>query len=385
MTSIAREDARTTAVRHVYVHVPFCARRCSYCDFAIAVRRDVPVVEFLDALRAELLTRLGLTAQRDVIDTLYFGGGTPSHLGADGVTQLMALMQEFFALAPNAEVTLEANPDDVSLAATASWLRAGVTRVSLGAQSFDESVLQWMHRSHDASQIHTAVDVLRAAPFASWSFDLIFALPASLNRDWSRDLDLALRMQPPHLSLYGLTIEQGTPLGRWSERGEVEASDESAYEQEFLSADSRASAAGFDHYEVSNFAQPGHHARHNRSYWLGTPYLGFGPSAHGFDGQVRRWNRGAYAAWRDSAAAGVDPVAGSELIGATEGTIEAVYLGLRTSNGLTLHTASERACVAPWVEAKWAMLDGQRIVLTALGWLRLDSLAASLTRARELK
>jgi oxygen-independent coproporphyrinogen III oxidase len=385
MSSVAQARVSHSGVRHVYVHVPFCARRCSYCDFAIAVRRDVPVTEFLDSLRAELLARLGPPHSRDAIDTLYFGGGTPSHLGADGVTRVMALMREFFALAPDAEVTLEANPDDVSADAVAAWLRAGITRVSLGAQSFDDSVLQWMHRSHNASQIHAAVDVLRHASLASWSFDLIFALPASLNRDWSRDLDLALRMQPPHLSLYGLTVEKGTALGRWSERGEIEPNDEAAYEQEFLSADAHARASGFDHYEVSNFAQPGHHARHNRSYWLGTPYLGFGPSAHGFDGEVRRWNRGAYVAWRDAAAAGIDPVAGSEPIGDTEGTIERVYLGLRTNGGLILQSDAERSCVEPWAAAGWATIDGPRVTLTPLGWLRLDSLAASLTRARELK
>ena len=196
----------TTTFAHVYVHVPFCARRCSYCDFSIAVRRDVPVDEFLHALRGELRLRRGEIGARNDIETLYFGGGTPSHLGPDGVTRMMALMREHFRWGPDAEVTLEANPDDVTAAATAAWLRAGITRVSLGAQSFDANVLQWMHRTHGPAQIDAAVELLRDTPFSSWSFDLIFALPASLQRDWRRDLDLALAKRPPHLSLYGLTV-----------------------------------------------------------------------------------------------------------------------------------------------------------------------------------
>lgn len=371
--------------RHVYVHVPFCARRCSYCDFSIAVRRDVPVAEYLTALRREMAVRLaapagGRAVPRE-IDTLYFGGGTPSHLGADGVVQMMALMDEFFVLSPNAEVTLEANPDDVTAAAVAAWTRAGITRVSLGAQSFEPRVLEWMHRSHSAGQIDTAVELLRDAPLASWSFDLIFALPASLERNWDRDLELALAKQPPHLSLYGLTVEPGTPLGRWADRGEVISADEAEYEREFLSAHDGALRAGFDHYEVSNFAQPGHHAVHNRSYWQGVPYLGLGPAAHGFDGQTRRWNRAAYAAWRDAALAGEDPIGGAESIDEGAHQLETVYLGLRTTGGLPI-TSAVLGIVAPWVDAGWAVFDADRVRLTPLGWLRLDSLAGALTPVR---
>ena len=369
--------------RHVYVHVPFCARRCSYCDFAIAVRRDVPVADFLAALRAELRTRLGQpgtgTAPQ-VIETLYFGGGTPSHLGPEGVRAMLDLMREFFTWPADAEVTLEANPDDVTSLAVATWADAGVTRVSLGAQSFEPQVLAWMHRTHSSAQIDTAVELLRDAPFASWSFDLIFAVPASLARDWDRDLELALSMRPPHLSLYGLTVEPGTPLARWSQRGEIEATDERAYEREFLSAHAAAAAAGMDHYEVSNFARPGHHARHNRSYWRGVPYLGVGPSAHGFDGSTRRWNRAQYAAWHATVISGADPIAGSDLIGVAEHRTESVYLGLRTTAGLQLEPA-ELVVVARWIDEGWAVLHESRIVLTPLGWLRLDSLAGVLTAA----
>jgi oxygen-independent coproporphyrinogen-3 oxidase len=364
--------------RHVYVHVPFCARRCSYCDFAIAIRRDVPVSEFLAALHAELRLRLDASVTPRHIDTLYFGGGTPSHLGADGVERMMDLMREFFSWPADAEVTLEANPDDVTPLAATAWHAAGISRVSLGAQSFDPHVLEWMHRTHTSGQIDRAVDVLRETPFASWSFDLIFALPASLRRDWHKDLALALAKEPPHLSLYGLTVEHGTPLGKWAARGDVESADEATYEREFLDAHARAAAAGFDHYEVSNFALPGHQAQHNQSYWRGVPYLGFGPSAHGFDGETRRWNSAAYAAWQKHTSAGHDPVAGSEDIGSGEQELERVYLGLRTTSGLVLRE-EERPIVEPWIAAGWASLKGSRLVLTPLGWLRLDSLSAALT------
>ena len=371
----------TTAPRHVYVHVPFCARRCSYCDFSIAVRRDVPVSEYLDALRGELRLRLGNPDTPRDIDTLYFGGGTPSHLGSEGVTRMLALMREFFRWDSSAEITLEANPDDVSPSSAQAWCDAGITRVSLGAQSFDDGVLRWMHRTHGAAQIDRAVEVLQDTPFASWSFDLIFALPEALQRDWQRDLDLALGKRPPHLSLYGLTVEPGTPLARWAERGEVMATDESAYEREFLGAHAGALAAGFDHYEVSNFAQAGHHARHNRSYWSGVPYLGFGPAAHGFDGRTRRWNVAAYAAWQQAIGSGRDPEGGSETIGEGETRLEAVYLGLRTTAGL-LVDAEVLEQVSSWVAQGWASVQADRVVLTALGWLRLDSLAATLTPVR---
>ena len=367
----------TAHARHVYIHVPFCARRCSYCDFAIAVRRDVPRTEFLHALRSELFLRRESTT-RQHIDTLYFGGGTPSLLGADGIAQMLDVTREFFELTPVAEVTLEANPDDVTVTAAKAWNDAGVTRVSLGAQSFDNAVLAWMHRSHSAEQINSAVEIIRETAFSSWSFDLIFALPSSLRRDWTRDLDLALGKSPPHLSLYGLTIEAGTPLGKWSDRGEVAPADEVAYEAEFLSAHRGAALHGFEHYEVSNFAQPGHRSRHNQSYWSGAPYLGFGPSAHSFDGSNRRWNRAAYAAWRDHMVESQDPVAGSESIGSGERQLESVYLGLRTTKGLKVG-GEDLAAIRPWIEAGWAILEGDRVVLTPIGWLRLDSLAAALT------
>lgn len=359
------------------MHVPFCARRCSYCDFAIAVRREVPVVQYLDAITAEIVTRR-IGRSTGPFDSLYFGGGTPSKLGAGigKITKLISTAAER-PISALGEVTVEANPEDISPAVVAAWAEAGVSRVSLGVQSFDDSVLSWMHRTHSAAQVVDAVEILDGEGIADFSVDLIFSVPETLNRDWSRDLDLALALEPGHLSVYGLTIEPRTPLGRWTARGQAIESPEDRYEAEFLEADRRLVSAGFLHYEVSNYAKPGCEAVHNSSYWKGVPYLGLGPSAHGFDGERRRWNAREYARWCELVAAGADPIEGDEVIGPGQRAAERVYLGLRTTSGLEA-TEEEFLLASRWVEEGWAERVNHRLVLTPRGWLRLDALAVAL-------
>ena len=266
----------------------------------------MPTDEYVDALGREIAIRF---AGRDLweADTLYFGGGTPSRLGGDGVARMLDVVRERVTLAAEAEVTLEANPEDVTDDAVAAWRRAGVNRVSLGSQSFDDRVLAWMHRSHDAERITRAVEVVRGGGIENLSLDLIFALPTELDRDWERDVDRALALEPQHLSLYGLTVEPHTPLGRWRARGEVAESPEERYEAEFLHADRALTAAGFDHYEVSNFGLPGRHSRHNSAYWALVSYAGLGPSAHEFDGTTRRWNAPVYRDWARAVNDGAGP------------------------------------------------------------------------------
>lgn len=366
--------------RHVYVHVPFCGRRCSYCDFAIAVRPRVPTAEYVDCLRAELDLRFP-EPQAEPVDTVYLGGGTPSRLDAAGLETVLQAVAARFPPAPNAEVTVEANPEDVSSRAVDAWRAAGVNRVSLGAQSFETPVLEWMHRTHTAEAIGLAARALRDGGIENWSLDLIFALPPSLPRSWEADLERALALQPPHVSLYGLTIESATPLGRWRDRGNIVEAGEERYEREYLTAHRTLTAAGYEHYEVSNFARPAAASRHNRGYWTGASYVGLGPAAHGFDGTARRWNDPAYASWSRRVRAGLDPVAGSETLTEENRLAERVYLGLRTSAGLEI-AGREAALVALWRDAGWAMIDGSVLRLSAEGWLRLDSLAASLTDVR---
>lgn len=364
-------------VRHLYVHVPFCARRCTYCDFSIAVRRVVPVAEYVRALGRELE---GCNTSAWALDTVYLGGGTPSALGA-GVAKILDLLRESGArIAPDAEITVEANPDDVTPELAHAWAAAGVNRVSLGSQSFDERVLEWMHRTHAAGQVPRAFEVLRAAGIENLSLDLIFALPRSLARDWDKDLTAALALEPTHVSLYGLTIEPHTPLGRRAARGEVVEPDEDAYASDFLRAHERLAAAGFEHYEVSNFARAGFRSRHNSAYWRGVAYAALGPSAHRYDGETRSWNVAAYTEWRDRAIGGTSTTAGEERLDPANRAAERVYLGLRTSTGLVV-TDAELPLIRPWCDAGWATLNDRTVVLTPEGWLRLDLLAASLTAA----
>jgi oxygen-independent coproporphyrinogen III oxidase len=367
--------------RHVYVHVPFCARRCSYCDFSIAVRRVVPSGEYVAALARELELRFG---DRGIwsVDTLYFGGGTPSRLGSDGVRDLLETIRRRIELVPGAEVTLEANPEDITRDAARAWRDAGVNRLSIGAQSFHDDVLTWMHRTHDSAAIARAVEHARAAGIENYSLDLIFALPQGITRSWELDVERALELEPSHLSLYGLTVEPRTPLGRWHSRGDVTESPDERYEAEFLHAHGRLASAGFEHYEVSNFGKPGRHSRHNSAYWTGAAYAGLGPSAHEFDGTHRRWNVAAYAEWLRRVTACEDPLDESESLTGDNRVAEKVYLGLRTRRGLSV-AVPELARVKVWVDAGWATYDGNdRIALTPLGWLRLDALAADLTLVR---
>jgi oxygen-independent coproporphyrinogen-3 oxidase len=365
---------------HVYLHVPFCARRCSYCDFAIAVRRVVPSTAYVEAVLAEWAGRQADPAWSEAGDvrSVYFGGGTPSRLDPSGIGRLLDGIASARTLAAGAEVTLEANPDDVTPAAAAAWRDAGVSRVSLGVQSFDAGVLRWMHRTHSAEQVAPAVDILRAAGVEDLSLDLIFGLPAALARDWDRDLAAAFALAPDHLSLYGLTVEHHTPLGRWTARGEVVPVDEERYAAEYLAAGRALAAEGFDHYEVSNAAREGHRARHNSAYWRRAAFLGLGPSAHSGFGRTRRWNIREWAAYEHAITDGRDPVAGTEQLSDEAVALEEVYLGLRTSDGLPagrLDAGMARA----WTEAGWAERTERRIRLTLEGWLRLDALVGSAT------
>jgi oxygen-independent coproporphyrinogen-3 oxidase len=261
------------------------------------------------------------------------------------------------------------------------WIAAGINRVSLGVQSFDAGVLEWMHRSHEVADVQRAAAVLRDEGIDNWSLDLIYALPAEVARDWRRDLDAAVALAPTHISAYGLTVETGTPLARWAARGAVHEADEDRYAEDFLLAHALLERAGFTHYEVSNFATAGRIARHNSSYWRGVPYLGLGPGAHGFSGRVRRWNEREYVRWRERVGASTDPLGGAEELSAEQLALERVYVELRTTQGVVPQEGDDEV-LARWTEAGWgSMIDG-RYRLTPLGWLRLDALVTALTEHR---
>src|SRR5256712_3929160 len=357
-------------MRHLYVHVPFCQRRCSYCDFSIAVRKHIPARAYVDAVLGELAAVCPADPGREPgdfggesLDTLYLGGGTPSLLPPDAISALLTSLLDAFRATPSrdvVEVTLEANPQDVTLDHANAWRRAGINRVSLGAQSFDNRVLQWMHRSHDATRIGDAVRTLRAAGIANISLDLIFALPAELERDWARDLDLACSLLPAHLSLYGLTVEERTPLARWVSRGATAVPNDDRYAEEYLLAHRRLAACGYAFYEVSNAARDGHRSRHNSAYWSGRAYVGLGPAAHSFDGRARRWNTAAWEAYRRALAAGRSPVGSEEVLTDEQRELERLYLALRTDAGVSLSAYSAHRLTA-WVSAGGAAHRGEHV------------------------
>jgi oxygen-independent coproporphyrinogen-3 oxidase len=366
---------------HLYVHVPFCARRCSYCDFAIAVRREVPSSQFAELIEREWTEWQNHAAwdESPALDTIYFGGGTPSRLDPSAIARLLEAFQRNRPVISGAEVTLEANPDDVTRANADAWLSAGINRISLGAQSFDPSVLAWMHRTHDAVQIGVAVRTLREAGFTDVSLDLIYAVPQALGRDWTADLEQALVLAPTHLSLYGLTVEPATPLGKWTARGESLSLDDDHAALEYLAAHARLEAAGFEHYEVSNAGLPGHRARHNAAYWRRAPFIGLGPSAHSGFGSIRRWNVREWTEYRHRAELGEPLLLEQEALDDDQVNLEALYLGLRTSDGLPGEKVPPDV-TNRWIESGWAVVRESRVVLTPEGWLRLDALVASLSR-----
>ncbi len=365
---------------HVYVHIPFCARRCSYCDFAIAVRRRTPAREYLDAVLREWRSWLDhpAVAGSPETATIYLGGGTPSRLAPDVLAELVARIRSDRPAAGSAEVTLEANPDDVTPIAARGWLAGGINRVSLGAQSFSPAALGWMHRTHTADQIGRAVNSLRDAGAGNISLDLIYGLPDEVPRNWEADLDAALGLEPEHISLYGLTVEPRTPLARWTARGSAALPSEARAEEEYLRAHRRLAGAGYVHYEVSNAARPGFFSRHNQAYWERKPYLGLGPSAHSQLGTTRSWNLPAWEEYRRTVLAGGSPVQGSESLTPDQVGLEELYLSLRTLKGVP-ELRLDPTLTAQWVAAGWAVRESGRVRLTVLGWLRLDPLVAGVT------
>jgi oxygen-independent coproporphyrinogen-3 oxidase len=365
---------------HLYIHVPFCARRCSYCDFAIAVRRDVPSDRFAELILREWAGWQSHPAWVDSprVSTLYFGGGTPSRLAPGAIGRMIDQVWTDRGIESGAEITLEANPDDVTADAAGAWRAAGINRISLGAQSFDPGVLRWMHRTHDAGQIGRAVETLRAAGIAGLSLDLIFGLPALLERDWSADLEQAVALEPDHLSLYGLTVEERTPLARWAARGAVTPVDDDRYAAEFLAGHERLSAAGYEHYEVSNYARLGRRARHNSAYWRRAPYVGLGPSAHSAWRGGRRWNQREWAEYERRLGEGGSVVEGEERLEPAGVRLEELYLGLRTTDGLSAERIPPDVAER-WTGSGWAEVAEGRLHLTPEGWLRLDGLVASLS------
>ena len=374
-----------SATSSVYVHAPFCARRCTYCDFAVTVDRGGGHGVWLSAISAEWeqVRREGLFSFPEPLETLYVGGGTPSLLGARAMDGLASAIGPRLVSHPSLEWTAEANPESFTSDVARAWRTAGVNRVSLGVQSFHEPSLRWMGRLHGATGAADAVRNARRAGFGNVSADLVFGLPGRLGRDWSDDLGRALDLGVEHMSLYGLTVEPRTPLGRAVAGGSERVASEDRYRDEYLEAVERLTGAGYLHYEVSSFALPGRTSRHNEVYWSGRSYLGLGNGAHSFRKPLRRWNLRDWEEYSTSVVKGDSAIAGHEVLDPAALRLERIWLGLRRRGGVSVASIPARAVAVTerWMGRGWARAEAGRVRLTVEGWLLLDALAIELDEA----
>jgi oxygen-independent coproporphyrinogen-3 oxidase len=321
----------------VYVHLPFCPYICPYCDFAKWAWDDARAARYLDALRAELAAAPDVQAR-----TLFFGGGTPSMYGPDVIGSLVGGVRARFALPRDAEVTIEANPDPSLAARIPGLYAAGVNRLSIGVQSFDPRELRVLGRRHTAADVAAAVRAARVAGFRNLSIDLIFGVPGQTEETWAATLDAAVALESEHVSCYGLTIEEGTPYATWFARDPSAFPDDSREARMYAIAIDRLRTAGFEHYEISNWAKPGYRSQHNAIYWANEPYLGLGVGAASYLGGVRSTHTRDLEAYCDAARAG-GPIPGeSERLEGAAQAGEAIMLALRTAEGVDSRRFRER-------------------------------------------
>lgn len=368
----------------IYIHIPFCKQACRYCDFHFSTN-----TEYLDQMIQMIGKEIKLRANylKGVsVETIYFGGGTPSLLPSRWIGYLLRNIYETFDLDLK-EVTLEANPDDLSEENLSAWKELGINRLSLGIQSFDEEVLRFYNRAHTAEESHLAIEKARSAGFSKFSMDLIYGFPSSNHDTWTKDLNLALAQNPGHLSCYGLTIEPKTALGHWTEKGKFTPAPEDFVAEQFEILQDLTEQAGYEQYEISNFSLPGHRALHNTSYWLGKPYLGLGPGAHSFDGQNRGENPRNNPSYirllqEDQIPFQID------ILDEQDRLNEYLLTALRTSWGIDLLWVKERygvdlkaersAALAQMESAGWLLWKDNTLSLSRSGKLIADSIASAL-------
>ena len=320
----------------VYVHVPFCLTRCHYCDFVTYTGMEGLRRPYAAAVAEEAaLAVAALGPEPPPVTSVFVGGGTPTLLPAEDLGRLLDRLRELLAFAPGAEVTVEANPETVDAATAAGLAGAGVTRVSMGAQSFDDRVLAALGRVHDVARVGAAVATLRAAGVPALNLDLIYGGPGEDDRSWAATLEAAIALEPEHLSAYALTIEPATKFGRLIAAGRMAEPAEDDLADRYETACAVLAGAGYGHYEVSNWARPGHASRHNLTYWRRGRYLGLGAGAHEFDGTTRRWNLAGVPAYLEAVHDGRRPTEGQERLDPEQARFEALALRLRTVEGLT--------------------------------------------------
>ncbi len=371
--------------RGLYVHVPFCLTKCPYCAFASAtLDRCVGAIHelppLLDRYVTAILTEAAL-GQGSTFDTVYLGGGTPSVLGPERLVRLLEGLRARVTIAPGAELTVEANPGDVTPTLIAALVGAGMTRLSLGAQSFVNSDLAFLGRRHDAGAVRESIKMARHGGVPAIGLDLIYGVPGQSAAAWRRSVDEAVAWRPEHVSMYALTLEEGTPLGAAVAQGRVRAVTDEVLRRRFLSASERFDGAGYEHYEVSNLALPGHRSRHNGAYWRRVPYLGLGPSAHSFDGARRWWNVRDTDGWLAAIEHGREPRVEVEVLTPEQERLEDLALGLRTGDGIDeglVRGEPAWRVVRELERGGLVTRDGSRIRPTRRGLFVADGMAARL-------
>ncbi|UFH53071.1 radical SAM family heme chaperone HemW [Spirosoma sp. KNUC1025] len=374
---------------HLYLHIPFCKQACHYCDFHFSTNlsQKSPLV---DALCAEIRLQKNYLPDQP-LETIYLGGGTPSLLTEPELTQIFATIRRFFSISSTAEITLEANPDDLSMEKL-QMLRQYVNRLSIGIQTFDETTLRWMNRAHTASEAERCVYLAREAGFENISVDLIYRIPNRDSGHWQADLQKVLALNVPHISAYALTIEPDTAFGRWQQKGKLPPADETLAAEQFEELATALLSAGYEHYEISNFARrekdnTARYARHNTAYWQRRPYLGIGPSAHSYNGYSRQYNIANNARYMADIRQGKLPATVEELTVANQ-VNEYLLTGLRTQWGCSL-TELNDLLGADFAQVQahelvtlyasgWLVEEGNRLRLSEAGKLFADRVAATL-------
>ena len=367
----------------LYLHVPFCATRCGYCDFNTYTpgELDMAPVAYLDSLAREL----SMTGVDREVDTIFIGGGTPSLLGADGLGRILTMVRDNFDLAPDAEITTESNPESTSPAYFDGLLDAGFTRVSLGMQSASADVLQVLDRTHTPGRAVAAAREARDAGFEHVNLDMIYGTPTETDDDVLATLDAVLSAGVDHVSAYSLIVEDGTAMARKVRRGELPAPDEDVYARRYEMIADRLEGAGFSWYEVSNWARPGGECRHNEIYWRDGDWWGAGPGAHSHLGNRRFHNVKHPARYAAMLAAGDLPIAGEELLSAADRHTEALMLGLRLRDGVPLSwiEPAGHEVVDTFVDRGLLHRIDDRVALTDAGRLLADGIITDILVAEE--
>jgi oxygen-independent coproporphyrinogen-3 oxidase len=365
----------------IYFHIPFCKQACHYCNFHFATSLRGKN-ELVHALLDELALQKDYL-NNEIVETIYFGGGTPSLLDRDELDALLKNARSHFSIAGDAEITLEANPDDIDAAKLNAWKQAGVNRLSIGVQSFFNEDLLWMNRAHTADQASRCIELAQDNGFSNITIDLIYGTPFLSNEKWKENVRKAIGYNVPHLSCYALTVEPKTPLQKMILQKKTPGVDPDKQSEQFLLLMQWLEEAGYEHYEISNFAKTGHRSRHNSSYWQGKKYLGIGPSAHSFNGDSRQWNVSNNQNYVDAIKKGTVPFE-IEMLTATQRLNEYIMTSLRTAEGLNTSLIGDDDQAILFSASKKYLANGllimkeNKLQLTKEGKLLADGIASDL-------